>query len=138
MHPKAQNLACVGCGEPFIRGSELISHMEENRCDSITKEQFTRSRLLYSILKRQLDEKLSSGAVYEQESHVDNNIKSAPGATLPLARQTHMERLSRMMMGDETAERRHAKQHERFLRNLDIETCRDKLGSYTCPYGGCR
>ena len=84
MHPKAQNLECLGCAQSFIRGSELIKHMEENRCSNITKDQLARSRMLYGILKVQLELKLGSGSKYESDYEpIGSNFKNSTGSLQP-------------------------------------------------------
>ena len=157
--------------------------MELNRCKNITKEQFTRSRMLYGILKKQLDRKLGTGSYVEPEDdgasdsysknskpveHPDRaglptrsrgstpqadfaepengdeltegsakKSSEDPKNTQHTTKKTRMERLSRMMLGNDTGELPEDKRPESFFDNFDVEKCRNILGSYHCPYGGC-
>lgn len=42
MHPVAQDLPCVGCGERFVRVAALIFHLETGQCPKISAAQYRR------------------------------------------------------------------------------------------------
>ncbi|PQE07296.1 hypothetical protein CJF32_00005189 [Rutstroemia sp. NJR-2017a WRK4] len=76
IHPAAQDLQCLGCGQKFVRLGSLVGHLELENCPAISKSQ----RMDQAARKRQRNEfnaKFSAGL-----KDIDGSVAPQSGITL--------------------------------------------------------